>query len=123
MNVSDDEREELKNQFKTLGFSALNFTDSRSVYQFYNLVRLWDDIQTALKAGITLWHPATEPVSAGEIYKYLTGEEFVNELNGVPADYGYKTVYADVFHGSGCYVESKESILKSIYYFVEECEK
>ena len=119
VNISDDEREELKNRFKTLGFSALNFTDSRSVYQFYNLGRLWDDIQTALKAGITLWHPATEPVSAGEIYKYLTGEEFVNELNGAPADYDYKTVYADVFGGKAGYIESKEEILNEIKEFAK----
>ena len=119
VNVSDDEREELKNRFRTLGFSGLNFTVSRSVYQFYNLGRLWDDIQTALKAGITLWHPATEPVSAGEIYKYLTGEEFANELNGVPADYGYKTVYADVFGGKAGYIESKEEILNEIREFAK----
>lgn len=120
VNVSDDEREELKNQFKTLGFSALNFTDSRSVYQFYNLVRLWDDIQTALKAGITLWHPATEPVSAGEIYKYLTGEEFVNELNGVPADYDYKTLYAEKFGGVDGYICDKKDVLEDIRRFVNE---
>lgn len=119
VNVSDDEREELKNRFKILGFSALNFTDSRSVYQFYNLGRLWDDIQTALKAGITLWHPATEPVSAGEIYKYLTGKEFVNELNGAPADYGYKTVYAYVFGGKAGYIESKKEILNEIKEFAK----
>lgn len=118
VNVSDDEKEGLKERFRTLGFSALNFTDSRSVYQFYNLCRLWDDIQTALNAGITLWHPATEPVSAGEVYEYLTGEKFVNELGGVPADYDYKTIYAKIFQQNGCYIEDKESVLRKINAFV-----
>ena len=119
VNVSDDDKEGLKNRFRALGFSALNFTDSRSVYQFYNLGRLWDDIQTALNAGITLWHPATEPVSAGEVYEYLTGEKFVNQLGGVPADYDYKTIHAEIFRKNGKYIELKEEILEEIKRFVE----
>lgn len=118
INVSEAEKEELKKRFRTLGFSALNFTDSRSIYQFYNLARLWDDIQTALKAGITLWHPATEPVSAGEVYEYLTGEKFENELEGVPADYDYKTLYAGEFNGENNYIENKVKILEEIKRFV-----
>lgn len=34
VSVSDADREMLKNKFRALGFSALNFTDSRSKYQF-----------------------------------------------------------------------------------------
>ena len=119
VNVSDDEREYLKKRFRTLGFSALNFTDSRSIYQFYNLARLWDDIQIALNEGITLWHPATEPVSAGEVYEYLTGERFVNELDGAPANYNYKTIHAEIFNGSNGYIEKKDSVLRSIEEFVK----
>lgn len=119
VNVAGDEKENLKSRFKALGFSALNFTDSRSVYQFYNLGRLWDDIQTALKAGITLWHPATEPVSASEVYEYLTGEKFTNELGGAPADYDYKTVYAEDFGGSKGYICSKIYVLDDIKRFIE----
>ena len=120
VDVRDNEREKLKDKFRTLGFSALNFTDSRSVYQFYNLGRLWNDIQEALDAGLTMWHPATEPVSVGELYKYLTGEEFVNELGGTPADYDYKTIYAGLFGGENGYISSKKRILKEIKNFLEE---
>lgn len=119
VNVSDDDREVLKDKFRTLGFSALNFTDSRSVYQFYNLGRLWDDIQIALHNGIKLWHPATEPVSAGDVYKYLSGKEFKNELGGVPADYDYRTIYSDVFAGKNGYILDKEQVLNEIKEFVE----
>lgn len=118
--LSKEERDCLKKKFKNLGFSALNFTDSRSVYQFYDLSRLWNDIQIALEEGIELWHPATEPISAGELYEYLTGKEFVNELNGTPADYDYKTIYADVFGGSDGYIEGKEQTLFRIKNFVSQ---
>lgn len=120
VNVTDADREGLKDRFRKLGFSALNFTDSRSVYQFYNLSNLWKDIQLALDNGITLWHPATEPVSAGELYEYLTGEKFVNELGGTPADYNYKTVYDAMFGGANGYISNKADVMMQISKFISE---
>ncbi len=122
VQVSDDDKQVLKDAFRRVGFSALNFTDSRSKYQFYNLGRLWDDIQVALDAGITLWHPATEPISAGELYRYLSGEDFLNELSVAPADYNYKTCHAELFGGKSGYICDKESIMKDIKEFVESYE-
>ncbi len=118
--ISPEEKAALKEKFQKTGFSALNFTDSRSIYQFYNLARLWGDIQTALQFGIQLWHPATEPVSAGELYRYLTRKEFVNELDGPLANYDYRTVYAKVFGGSGGYICHKQEVLNEIKEFLTQ---
>ena len=112
------ERELLKNKFRSLGFSALNFTDSRSAYQFYPLARLWNDIQIALKHDIRVWHPATEPVLAGELYRYLSGEEFVNELPSEPADYDYRTVWDKEFGGEHGYMMDKGTVLEEIKRFI-----
>ena len=120
VDVPDADKDILKDIFRRLGFSALNFTDSRSVYQFYNLERLWNDIQIALKNDITLWHPATEPVSAGEIYQFLTGQKFENVLDGIPAMYDYKTVYAELFGGKNGYICNKETVFTDIKRFVDE---
>ena len=49
VDVREEDKEYLKNIFRKVGFSALNFTDSRSRFQLYNLSRLWDDINTALE--------------------------------------------------------------------------
>ncbi len=119
VNVSENEREVLKDIFRELGFSALNFTDSRSIYQFYNLRNLWQDIQKALETKLTIWHPATEPVSAAEIYKFLTGKEFQNELDGTPANYNYKTCYNDIFGGKDGYISSKNEVLEDIKKFID----
>lgn len=117
--LSEEQKDVLKKKFKVLGFSALNFTDSRSVYQFYNLARFWNDICVALKAGISLWHPATEPVSAAELYQYLEHAEFENELGAVPAFYDYKTKYDTVFGGKDGYICSKDEVLRDIARLVE----
>lgn len=112
------EKRNLKDILADVQFSALNFTDSRSSYQFYSLSRLWDDIQICLENHIKLWHPATEPIGAGELYFYLTGEYFVNELNGSPADYNYKTMYDDLFGGCSGYMTKKSDVFKEIADFV-----
>ena len=46
--------------FEGSAFNALSFTDSRSVFQFYNLADLWKDIKRALDKGLRLLNLATE---------------------------------------------------------------
>ncbi len=121
VDVIGEETEKLKDIFRRLGFSALNFTDSRSVYQFYNLAHLWEDIQILLGTDVQIWHPATEPVSAAEVYQYLTGNVFLNELANTPAYYNYRTVHERLFNGKNGYIASKDQILQEIKGFVESC--
>jgi hypothetical protein len=118
VNVSENEKELLKDKFRELGFSALNFTDSRSRYQFYNLSHLWNDIKTALDANIKLLHLATEPVSAGEVYEYLTGKRFVNELEGLPTNYDFRTVYNKNYNGKAGYISDSYSVLLQIKQYI-----
>lgn len=114
-----DETARLKAILEKVRFSALNFTDSRSTYQFYPLRRLWGDIETALDNGLTLFHPATEPVAAGELYKFLTGEDFVNELSALPAVYDYKTVHSALFGRGDGYIMGKTEVMHEIRDFTE----
>ena len=118
--LNEADRAVLKDKFKKIGFSALNFTDSRSIYQFYDLRRLWNDIRIMLDNNVILWHPATEPISAGELYEYLTGDKFVNELSAVPANYDYRTIHAGLFGSKDGYICDKEEILERIRDFVEK---
>ncbi len=120
MTLSRTDEAILKDAFSRLEFSALNFTDSRSVYQFYPLARLWDDIQIALKNDIKLLHLATDPVSAAEVYRCLTGEEFKNEFSNCPAEYDYHTLYGELFGGEDPYILTKRQVLEEIRGFVNE---
>ena len=117
--IDIEEENVLKEIFSQLNFSALNFTDSRSIFQFYPLDRLWKDINIALSFDLKLWNPATEPVSAAELYRYLSGEEFVNEISNKPALYDYWTKYAGYFEGKDGYIMSKTQVLDEIGKFVK----
>ena len=118
-NVNEGEKNALRNILSRVNFSALQFTDSRSEFQFYPLKRLWSDIKIALENKIELLHTATEPISAGEIYKFLYGREFMNETAGVPAKYDYRTRYSGLYKRDGGYIMGKEEVLLEIQNFVK----
>lgn len=116
----DKENAVLKEEFKRVGFTALNFTDSRGVFQFYFLSRLYDDIMTALEHDIRLLNIATEPVSVAEVYRYVTGGgEFINEVSENPPKYDYRTLHFDLYGGHNGYFYDKSIVLNEIKEFIE----
>ena len=111
----------LKAFFAAGDFNALAFTDSRSRYQFYNLGRLWQDIETARAAGLTMLHLCTPPISAAEVYTAVTGKaDWTNELPKSPFDYDLRSRYAAVLGGSGDYLCTKEEELDDVTHFLRE---
>ena len=108
----------LKEAFERIGFSALSFTDSRSVYQFYNLKRLWGHIAVAIENEIPLLHLAVEPLSAGEVYKAATGREFVNEILEKPIHCDFRTKHAALFGGAGGYIHARARVLAELIEFI-----
>ncbi len=113
-----EEKNNLKNIFKELNFSALNFTDSRGSYQFYNLAYLWNHIEVAIKNNIRILNIATEPITISELYKYLFNKEFVNEISNSIANYDFKTKYDYLFNGSNGYLFDKNFVLEDIKEYV-----
>ena len=117
------DREATKAIFKKLGFSALNFTDSRGIFQYYNLKYLYKNIQTAIENGVKVMNIATEPVTIAEIYKAITGEEFVNELSNPVPHYDFRTENYEIFGGKDGYIQTKEFVLADIKEFIAEMQK
>lgn len=114
------ERETLKEAFRRVGFSALNFTDSRGTFQYYNLKNLWNDIQIAVKNDIKKLNLAVEPVTIAELYDELTGEIFVNELPKAVPYFNYKTKYAQLWNRENGYILGKEAVLEDVKTYIKE---
>lgn len=121
--VAGEEREALKAAFRRVGFSALNFTDSRSCYQFYDLSGLWNHIARGLELGLDKLNLATQPVSAAQVYHALCGGTFVNELDKPPFDYDFRSKHAAAFGGKDGYLEDREQVLAGIRAFVAQQEQ
>jgi nucleoside-diphosphate-sugar epimerase len=92
--------------------------DSRSVFQFYNVRRLWRDIRIAAGARLPIAHMATEPISMAEVARCVLGTEWVNHLPATPPNYDLRTRYAELFGGSGDYICHKMRVLAELAEFV-----
>ena len=111
----------LKAFFAANDFNALAFTDSRSRYQFYNLGRLWADIEKVRAARLTMLHLCTPPVTAAEVYTAVTGRtDWHNELPKLPFDYDLRSRHAALLGGSGDYLCTKQEEIDDITRFMRD---
>ncbi|MGD9560411.1 MAG: sugar nucleotide-binding protein [Oscillospiraceae bacterium] len=109
--------EKLRAFYKTNDFNALSFTDSRTIFQFYNLTQLWGDINRCLKAGLKLVNLATEPIEAGTLYRLLFGAEFENHLPNPPPRYDMRTRYGRELGGFDYYIADRADTVSGIARF------
>lgn len=109
----------LRDFFAHNDFNALAFTDSRSRYQFYPLMRLWRDITAALAADLTLLNLTTPPVTAKAVYQAVTGRsDWTNLLDKPPFDYDLRSCHAALLGGRDGYLCTEAEELQEICAFM-----
>ena len=100
--------------FDFLNDNNLDTIDSRGVFQFYPMVNLWYDIQTALNVGLNLVHLTAEPISVADVSKKGFGKVFGQVLANTSATYDMRTRHAQVFGASGHYQYSTRETIQAI---------
>jgi nucleoside-diphosphate-sugar epimerase len=96
----------------------LHKIDSRAVFQFYPLTRLWADISVALRAGIRLINFATEPVSVRTVARVGFNLDFTNEVAREPATYDFRSKHGRCYGGSGGYLLGREEVMRELRMFL-----
>ncbi len=119
-NISKQEQVQILQYFKKVNFSAVNFTDSRNIYQFFNLSNLWNIINIAEQNSIKKLNIVTEPVSIQELYQFLNHREFFNEISEKPLQYNLKTKHAEIFGGKNGYIFTKNYVLNDLENFLRK---
>ncbi len=99
------------------GISAVSFTNADSEFQFYDLARLWADIERALAEGISVLNLATEPVTAGEIHAELTGRPMLHRSAGLVRQ-DMRSHHDGLWGHSDGYLAGREEVLAAIGEFV-----
>jgi len=99
---------------------SLPMTHHESVFQFYDMSRLWADVQRVIAARVSLINFATPPVAAREVALRCFGVEFTNVAPSGPVHYDVRTRHASIFGRSGDYIASQEEVLEQIARFVEK---
>jgi nucleoside-diphosphate-sugar epimerase len=98
--------------------NELHKVNAASVYQFYNLDRLWSDISTALAAGLSVVNFATEPVSVREVAREAIGLDFTNDPGTPAANFDMRSKHADLFDGRHDYLYDRGHVLAELRAFV-----
>lgn len=92
--------------------------DSRGVFQFYDVDRLWRDVETTMNNELGLIHLPPEPVTVSDVARAAFDIEFTNEVAPTPSRYDVHTKYAHLFGGAGNYTQTKTDELAGIAAFV-----
>ncbi|MEP6572542.1 MAG: pyridine nucleotide transhydrogenase [Gemmatimonadota bacterium] len=100
--------------------NAVDAINADSVFQFYHLDALWEDIARVRDRAIRLVNFATEPTSVREIAREAFGRAFENAGQGAPARYDFRTTHAGIFDKTGGYIRSKPEVLEAMRQFVAE---
>ncbi|MDL2293545.1 sugar nucleotide-binding protein [Ruminococcaceae bacterium OttesenSCG-928-D13] len=104
----------LRGFFEQNDFNSLSFTDSRSVFQFYDLANLWADIGRCQKHHLTLVNLATQPTEAGALYHFLFGAEFENHTAKGPVRYDMRTRHGRELGGLDDYIADRAEVVAGI---------
>lgn len=109
--------------FDLLNNNILEKIEPRSRFQFYDLNRLWGDIQVAVKNNIRLIHLFPEPVSTAEIISaFFPGVEVGADPFPV-ANYDFQTQHAGVFGGRDGYLYDESEVLDRLGCFINSARK
>lgn len=112
------DEKEIMGILRNYNINSKNYTDSRAVYQFYNLTHLWRDIGIALNNGISVLNLVSTPVSASELVTFIDDIQFQNYISEQPIFYNVKTKYFNLYNGENGYIQSKEKELEELRKFI-----
>jgi nucleoside-diphosphate-sugar epimerase len=91
------------------------------VYQYYDLQRLWSDMEKAISLGLKLLNISTEPLSTREIADALFPNKPLGPESAFKASYDMRSIYwRDWGSDSPGYLYAKSTVLKQLAVFIEE---
>ena len=109
-------RAALEDAVTALGFSAMQFHNPATTYQYYAIDRLCADLEIAAEAGLSHVHLVSEPLTAGIIHKRLTGRD-MTETGARLHREDMRTRHAELWGCSGPYLSDAETILDQLAVF------
>jgi len=106
--------------YDLLNDNLLDRIHKDSVFQFYSLDRLWQDIESALSHQLNLVNFATEPTTVAEVALEAFGRDFTNQSPTQIPRYDMRTRYARLIRGRNSpYLSDKQEVLQELKQFVQ----
>lgn len=99
------------------GFSAVNFTNPDSRFQFYDMSCLWHDIELGMAQGLSVLHLAPPPLTADTVYRAVTGTAMPATDARLHRE-DMRTAHAGLWGQEGAYMTSPDALLATLTRFV-----
>jgi dTDP-4-dehydrorhamnose reductase len=109
--------------FDMLNNNCLDLTHKDSVFQFYYLNNIWNDIQVALNNKLHLINFATEPISTKDVARFCFDKDFDTVTTNPPALYDMKSKHASLYKGGDKYLYTKGQIVEHLKDFIKHYAK
>ena len=106
--------------FDLLHHNCLSAINPASIFQYYDMTAIGDDLDVVLKAGVPLVNLATEPVPTMTIQQQLFPASNIGSEPSPAAAYDIHTRYAHLFGKSGRYRFDSEEVLSRLSAFVDQ---
>jgi hypothetical protein len=110
--------------YDLLNHNCLDMINPASSFQYYDLSKLWLDIETVIGNELHLVNLFTEPVTTQTVIdRFFSGTDF-DDLAANPAPevhYALKTRHAEIWGGHDGYIASEASVLKQMEKFIDHC--
>lgn len=107
--------------FDLLHGHRIESLDFDAAFQFYDLGRLWVDIETAVNHRLPLVNLSTPPTSLRDVAGEVFGvERIISDSGSASTRYDCWTRHAVVFGGSGHYIADQASVIRGLRAFVED---
>lgn len=108
--------------YDLLNNHCLHWTHRESRFQYYNLERLWQDLEVVLARSIPLVNFTAAPLSARELARELFARDFDNITRQPPLRYDVRSIHTGLW-SRGDYMYSREQVLADLTRFVAKYDK
>ncbi|MEI0606111.1 hypothetical protein R4K48_03995 [Brachyspira pulli] len=115
--IKDNSIDKIREELFNINETSLQFTNSESTFQFYNLDNLYNDISKSIEYNIPILNICSEPISAKDIMKNIFNRDFISN-NAKLYNYNMKSIYANKWGNDKEYLYNEKNIyddLKSFF--------
>lgn len=106
--------------FDMLNDNAVGNIDPQSEFQWYDLSRLWADVNRTIAANIGLAVFATEPLPTEAIRARFFPATAIGKGSEKPVRYAVRSRHAEAYGGRNGYLMAREEILDAMAVFIDE---
>lgn len=103
--------------------NCLDAINPESIFQYYDVSCLWDDLQIVLGAHLPVINLVTEPIATHEIASRFFPQTQIGPGKNPAAHYDLQTNYSELFGGTGRYRFSAADILSQLGSYIQSTAK